>query len=312
MERLGRKEVGMPTLTEHPAAISLKNILVATDFSEASEATLPYAAGLGAIYDSRILIVHVIPPLSAVSFPPGEIPLLLRLDRERAEKSMETLLTAEPLAGARCESAIVEGELAIALNYLIKERDIDLAIVGTHGRGGLKKFVLGSVAESLFRTVACPVLTVKSSRSAKSTIEPVRAILYATDFSEGSMHAWRYALSLSEAYRADLLMLHVIDAHEPSVSVEGNDTSAEEQLREMVPRGLNVGHVETIVREGHPSEEIVRIAGERAADLIVMGSRAEPHWQTLHLPWSTAHQIIAHASCPVLTVRNGARAGDPL
>ena len=148
-------------VTSH-AGISLKNILFATDFSEASQAALPYAAAIARRYDSQLHIAHIMSPSGyIIPSQPGDRVTLDSIQEAAladARQSMETL--ASHLKTIPHHTYVREGEVWESLSDIIQTREIDLLIMGTHGRTGVEKLVLGSKAEEILRQAPCPVLTV--------------------------------------------------------------------------------------------------------------------------------------------------------
>jgi nucleotide-binding universal stress UspA family protein len=130
----------------------------------------------------------------------------------------------------------------------------------------------------------------------------VKEIVYATDFAPGSLHAWPYALSISEGYRARLTLVHILSDDIPSYTREGTEASFQEQLKRMLPKNTKISW-DAVVRFDEPAAGILGLAKERDANLIVMGVRGQVSWSTAHLPWAIAHQVVCHSHCPVLTVR---------
>ena len=135
--------------------ISLQNILFATDFSSCSDVALSYATGLCQRYGSTLYTVHVVREELSDGQPP--IPFLLL---HSAEEKMESLVAADPFRGVKHRELLREGDVAQVLSDVIEGLEIDLLVLGTHGRGGFKKLLLGSVAEEIVGFASCPVLTV--------------------------------------------------------------------------------------------------------------------------------------------------------
>jgi len=161
---------------------ALKNILFATDFSPCSQAALPYLHAIAERYASTVHIIHVLAPEPQIGIPLDRLP---ELDTERnvAQADMNTLLAGRSF-GDIAHTAIVErGQLWEVLAPFIKENSIDLIVLGTHGRRGLRKLVLGSVAEQVFRHATCPVLTVGPQATHEGAADTsFKTILFATDF----------------------------------------------------------------------------------------------------------------------------------
>jgi len=193
---------------------------------------------------------------------------------------------------------------------VLREHSIDLVILGTHGRTGALKLLMGSIAEEIFRKSNAPVLTIGPSvRNGAHNGGRFHNILYATDFSTEADAAAPYALSFAEESQARLTLLHVLpepnsrrDPKSPNESV----ADAMHWMQRLVPKGAgNWCRPETMVRFGNPGERILEYAKETAADLIVMGVRAPRTGVGLgtHFERATAHRVVTQAICPVLTMR---------
>lgn len=292
-------------LVAQPAVrLSIKNILFITDFSDASAAALSYATALAGWYDSNVVVAHAVPP-EPVMMPMEPMPLDLNFEWINAEKKMAAFNANYPLNLTRHETVLEQGELWTVVSNLIERHEIDLLVVGTHGRQGVRKLFAGSAAEEIFRRATCPVLTVgpKAAHEPRR-FENWRRILFATDFSAGSLKALPYALSLAEENQASLVLLHLV----PLVPIQEQqeiEKAIEERLKHLVPEDAAAWcTLEYLVRFDFPGEGILRVAEERKADVIVMGVRKSDTPRTLsHLPWATAHDIVCNAHCPVLTVR---------
>jgi nucleotide-binding universal stress UspA family protein len=223
--------------------------------------------------------------------------------RRNAEKSMAELERMEELQSLPHEVVMQSGETWEVLSRLVSDQNIDLIVMGTHGSGGIDKLMLGSTAEKVVRHATCPVLTIGPHVRLLS-LERFGNILYATDFSSGSLRALNYALSLAEEDRAELTLLHIIESNPVSEAelVEWKRRDGE-RLSRLVPTDIDLpSKPEIEVETGDPAKEIVRLADTRNAELIVMGSHSGGTVST-HLPWTTLHHILQQAHCPVLTVR---------
>jgi nucleotide-binding universal stress UspA family protein len=279
--------------------IHLNNILFTTDFSPAADVALPYAAELARHFGAKLYASYVRNPDDYVivfpeggSVPPG-------YTVEQARKKLEHLLDA--LADIERKAVIEEGQVWPTLASIIEKNEIDLIVIGTRGRTGIKKLLLGSQAEEIFRRAPCPVLTVGPHSSAHLPhTGTISEILYATDFSSESMAAAPYAISLAQEYQAHVTLLHVI------VVPERDDlVSSERLLRDLVPSEIELWcEPRFVVEQGPVAETILDVADLRKADLIILSVRRPggiPGAAT-HLPIATAHKVVSHANCPVLTV----------
>jgi len=285
--------------------ISIQNILFTTDFSPTAEAAIPYVLAVARWYGSKVFVVHSVRPEAIVSIPMEPAPLDLNFNWQEAQSNMADFMRRDPFPGVGCETILRQGVFWDVLAEVIEKNDINLIILGSHGRSGIKKLFLGSVAEDIFRRARCPVLTVgPRATNNQANFESWKHILFATDFSAGSLHALPYALSLAEENQATLSLLHLIPLvplNEERSSIE----AAQERLRNLVPADAESWcRLNFEARVGFPAEEILRVAREQHADLIVMGVHAASSPRaSAHLPWAIGHEVVSHANCPVLTVR---------
>ncbi len=290
------------------AAIAFKNILFATDFSPAAAHAIPYVQKIARHYEAKLAALHVRTPVLNPMTEPATWDVYLKAAQAEDDQHRAELLAAFP--GIPTEVVIEEGSITSCLQQTIARTDTDLLVIGTRGRTGLAKLLLGSVAEEMFRTVACPVLTVGPRvNELEARKGEFREILYATDFSPESMHAAAYAVSLAEEFQARLTLLHVIPRPAAGDLVSANDVAAaaEKLLRQIVPPEAQARcKPEYLVVQGDPADNILGFAILRALNLIVLGVRKEHGLPGAanHLPMAIAHKIVAHAACPVLTVRH--------
>lgn len=173
----------------------------------------------------------------------------------------------------------------------------------------MKKVLLGSVAGEIVDSAPRPVLTVGPVASPNPRSElKLRSILYATDLLPGSAKALAYALWLAEQEHAHLTLLHILKmpTDVPLEYPEAETDIAMKRLEKLIPPAAEVSsEAEFIVEIGAPAEHILKVAQDRSADLIVMGPHHTSHPRvSAHLPWVTVHQVLCHARCPVLTVRD--------
>ena len=294
------------TLTDSKSRVRLANILWTTDFSSASEAALLYAISIARRYDSQIYMAHVIRPDAYQLVPPEALATALSQTRRYAEQQMGELLVSGRLRGIPHQVLLGEGELWTVLSDFIQKHEVDLIVAGTHGRTGVRKLLLGSVAEEIFRLAPCPVLTVgpKVSKEVPAESE-LRHILYATDFTPTAERAAAFALSLAQEHQAHLTLLHVVQEH-----VEGSPANAtllqslfSKRLRELVPADAALWcDPEPVVESGSAPEAILKVASDRGVNLVVLGVRRTGSFPG-HLPPATAYKVVCQAHCPVLTVR---------
>jgi nucleotide-binding universal stress UspA family protein len=300
-----------------------RNILFPTDFTPHARSALKYAAAFARAGGRRVVLFSV---------QTGQVPANLMTLPERILQSQEKnwllqlrgqvkeLLTDPMFAGLEVDPVIVEGEPADEIAKAIREYDIDLVTVVTHGRRGLARALFGSTAEEIIAEAPCPVLTIRPPqhdfvhhRGSETEIR-LNRILLATNFRPSSTVATNVARQMAKNSGAELHAIYVIGDYFEQISVmfpEGG-RSALSRMREDVQSrmqsfaGEGDGRVETHVAEGRPYAEIVRLAAEIDADLIVIGT-------TVHASLfggapalgSEIERVVRNAPCPVLCVPSG-------
>lgn len=303
-----------------PAAISVKNVLFATDFSATSEAALPYAVAICRRFGATLHAAHVLSDAALLMMTGGVDYVSMGTLYEDAHTEAKGKLDqiAMRLGEIPHRNHVRHGLVWKNLAGIVTENDVDLIVVGTHGRTGLGKLLLGSVAEDILRHAPCPVLTVGPKVSGharlpalKSTgreVAPVELelnqIVFATNFAPNAAKAARTAVRLAQEFRSRLTLMHVIEDY---VELGSRLKPIEDGLRglqELVPADAALQYPpERAMEFGSATECILRIAEEQEADLIVLGARAVAELGSTHMPWTTTHYVLARAHCPVLTVR---------
>ena len=287
----------------------MKNILFLTDFSQPSEVAIPYAMAIATEYQAKLWALHVLIPTALAYATPESAEAVIEGIEEGAQLEMQRL--DSQLAGLSHETAIIRGvSVWNSVSEILKEREIDLIVLGTHGRTGTLKLLLGSVAEEIFRRASIPVLTIGPAvRKGLHHRGRFQSVLFATDFTTEAQAAAPYAISMAQENQAKLLLLHVMrDPRLKTVDqrVEASVANVMHELYEIVPSDAELWcRPEATVRFGNVGERILEAADETGADLIVLGVRdAAGHLgAATHLERTIAHKVVAHAACPVLTIR---------
>ena len=286
----------------------VRNILLATDFSAFSETALYYAGAIARHTGATVHLVHVIVPEAWQYFCAETTPIPFEQLREGAERQMNYFLQSEALTGVHHRAWIEEGPVWDALEAVIENQHIDLVVVGTHGRTGLKKLLLGSAAEEIIRLSPAPVLAV-GPQAERHRASSVREILYATDFTAESLAALPFALDQTHNYGAHLSLLHVVpEPSRKSLPDPARVTAClRDKLEALIPSEAANGHEPScIVKIGEPAELILATAQEIPADMIVLGVHASGALPG-HSLGSTVYKVICEAPCPVLTAAGDAR-----
>lgn len=302
--------------------VHIKHILCPVDFSEFSRHAFDRAVAVARSYGAELTVLHVLPVPSAVPAlpygPEGPGPFGFEaVDRDRALAELSRFLAAEqsigiPLHYKAAESPSVQKEVLVQASRL----SADLIVMGTHGRSGFDRFFLGSVAEKTLRTSRVPVLVVppRLPDVVPAGRDPFRSILCAVDFSQDSARALGYAASLARHAAGRLTLLHSVEpipvGYDPLGAVnfdvagyaQALENSARAELQKLLPQPIAPGcDTETVVTRGKAYREILRVATERQADLIVLGVHGRNAFDRLVFGSTTEH-VVRRATCPVLAV----------
>ena len=305
--------------------IEIDRILCPIDFSDTSRHALDHAATLARWYGARLMLAYVHPTLVIAPMAPG-LPLMPGViltvdDRKAVEESLESFGREEIGDRLPVSRHVLEGDAAREITAFARDCGPQLIVIGTHGRSGVERFVMGSVAERVLRTASCPVLTVPPRVPDRVPLPTAlfRRIVCAIDFSPCAMQGLTYALSIAQESGGALTVLHVAELlpeDVPGLSESGTNlphtfrdylarARAERaaQLDAAVPSGVReYCEVDTMMTSGKPYREILRVASETTSDLIVLGVHGHGALDRLFFGSTTEH-VVRAATCPVLTIR---------
>ncbi len=309
--------------------IKIDKILVPTDFSETAARAVDHAALLAKTFSAELTLLNVLELESIMGrvmpAAPGEVPGELASAQQQVYKFVAAYADTKLEETAKgdyvctlpqCQTVVEKGETASeTIARYAKSNDIDLIVIGTHGRTGFSEWFFGSTTERVIRIAPCPVLTIGPETQQHPTEEAFDHILFPFDLSKTARHALRYACALAQNYNANLSLLHVVEYRNlpESYSVRGSEIFKEvldlEQkiLNEMEKKvnelygGAHPLEAQFTVKEGKPFDEIIDFANENNAKLIVIGNTGvnETHGHRLG---STAENVMPRAKCPVLVV----------
>ena len=302
------------------SAVAVKSVLIASDFSETSQKPLHHALAVARHFAAKFYLAHVVSHVGYTIAGPEALQLAIEKTRRDAQQLEQKLLETGALNGLHYEFIIREGNVWEQLEQVIRQKQVDLVVVGTHARGGLGKFVLGSTAEQIFRHADCLVDTVGPGSDKDSLVEKaeaVRPFLFATDFGAASLHALPYAISFADHFRAKLILLHVLPAVPIPESFHWSSTgdlmqmrdkarmTTQRRLEELTSQNAPMAiQPEFMVEFGIPAEQILLASHARKADVIILGLHLPAHIERAsHLPRAVAYKVVCGAHCPVLTIR---------
>jgi nucleotide-binding universal stress UspA family protein len=292
----------MKTLEQPALSLSLKNILLATDFSAGSDVALRHALAIASRQRAKVHTLHVAAPDCYQLLTPEAFAITFNSWAVDAAHPTEILRSL--MAGLPSEVPLHSGRVWEVVSEIVRRNEIDLLVLASHGRHGIPRMVLGSIAEDVFRNVSCPVLTVGPDvKPCIGNELRIKKVLLATHFEPNSF-APQYAQWLANEFRAELTVLHVAGEQKGTAIVQSN-RELTERLHALVPDdGALLRKPNFMLAHGLPSARILDVARQLQPGVIVLGARhPDPSRINSHLPWATAARVIAEAPCPVFTIR---------
>jgi nucleotide-binding universal stress UspA family protein len=299
--------------------IEFKQILCPTDLSEASVRSLTYAAAVARWYEARLTVLHVVPTFDPITVGPGTLngPLQTVMPMSRLEilDEMRGITERAGIGSIHANLSAHQGDPARNIIDQALAIAADLVVMGTHGRSGFERLLIGSVAEKVLRKAPCPVLLVPPHVTA--TAHPdvsFKHILCPMDFSPSALQALGFALDLARQSDGVVTVLHALEwlgDEEPREYTHFNVPEyrqyviddARQRVQDLVADHARTwGAIEHRVVLGRAYREILRLAADSGTDLIVMGAQGRGGLG-LTLFGSTTQQVVRAATCPVLTVR---------
>jgi nucleotide-binding universal stress UspA family protein len=282
-------------------------ILVATDLSDLDH-LMPFALEQAGETGARLILLHVLSSAAAITADAAGMPYYDTVGAlEIAEQTLRPWCEVAARRGIRCDALVREGHPTHQIAAAVRQFQADRVLLGTRSRGKLGKLLIGSVAEQVLRSVNLPVITVGPEAHLPVDRGEERVVLHATTLRETSRPSAALACQVAAAQKARLVLLHVlppIPEMERKGLPTGMDSSAMLELR-ILAEETGAGccsAVEPVVAHGNPSIEILALASERHASLIVLGATHRSAFESLTRD-RTVYRVLAHARCPVLTLR---------
>ncbi len=290
----------------------IRRILCPIDFSEFSVRAYRHALSLAQHYRAKLFVQHIV---ELWQIPSADFSVSVKVYDEfcqrllfNAGEKLREFVKTHADNDIQPEVVVELGIASDSILALAEARKTDLIVMGTHGRRGFDRLMLGSVTTRVMRKASCPVLAVRKPAHDFIILdnhqEPVHLsrILFCTDFSENSHRALDYATSLTAEYNAELTLLHVLDNIPVSANVEVARAKATELLDQLIPlEELKTGRIKTLVRIGKPYQQIIQFASDAQIDVVVMAVRGRGAMD-LAVFGSTTQRFLQLGPCPALVI----------
>lgn len=282
--------------------VGLRTILCPVDFNDLSVLALKYAADFRKCSGGELLVMFAnpfLPPPQLSAEKLDQMTEAWRESKETSEKYLEAFVKKHLGADSTdVESMVVESSPVNAIVETARVREVDLIVMGTHGRGGENRMLLGSVAERVLRESECPVLTVRTKKGGSTPSATIRNILVPINFSVVARMALVSAARIAECFGASIFLLRSIEPMEEPC--DENDEMT--RLCAWVPAEIRKKcEIQEFVTRGEGAEEIVSFAEEEKMDLIVLGAQHRKFFDSTIVGITTV-RVVRHAPCPVFTL----------
>ncbi len=295
--------------------LEIKLIVCPIDFSEFSTWAYRYALSVAEHYRARLVALNVVEmsryPYADYAASAGDYAEFCRTLREGGNERLREFVEKHTRKEIKPDLVVHEGAAPDCILSFVQTHKADLIVMGTHGRRGYDRLVLGSVTNRVMRRTPCPVLAVcnpprellsANVAAGEERRHHLSRILFCTDFSENSERALRWAVSATEEYNAELTLLHVLEDLPSAASVGDATATATKQLDKLIPQeARKTLKIKTAVRVGKPYQQIIQLAVEAQIDMVAMGVRGRGALD-LAVFGSTTYRVLQLGPCPVLAV----------
>jgi nucleotide-binding universal stress UspA family protein len=292
--------------------LEVKLILCPIDFSEFSVRAYHHALSLAEHYRAKLVALHIV---ELFRFPSVGFAASAELYdefcqavRESGKEQLQEFVKNHTHDEIQPELVVHQGIAPDSILSFAQAQKKDVIVMGTHGRRGYDRLMLGSVTDRVMRRAPCPVLAVckphdsMAAGKERGHVHHLSRILFCTDFSENSERALNYAISATAEYDAELTLLHVLEEVPSPAKTEEAIAAATEQLDKLIPlEGRKTLKIKTAVRIGKPYRQIIQLALETQIDMVVMGVRGRGALD-LAVFGSTTYRVMQLGPCPVLAV----------
>jgi nucleotide-binding universal stress UspA family protein len=291
--------------------MKVNSILCPIDFSDFSTAAYQYALSLADYYKASLVALHVVEhwkyPFADYAACEVDYQKFSKALNEGGEVRLRRFAKENSATGVEPRLVVHQGNAPSCILSFAEKQQMEVIVMGTHGRRGFDRVVLGSTTDRVMRQATCPVLVVSSASHKDANTSPDRRhrlsrILYCTDFSNDSKRALAYATSLTAEYGAELTLLHVAEKASDLATAEAIIARHSQELDRLISdterKSLNV---RSMIRLGKPYEEIVRHATEMRASLIIMSARGGDAVDRAVFG-STTYRVIQFGPSPVLAI----------
>jgi len=288
---------------------ALKKILAPIDFSERATGAIRYAEALAEHFESRLILLHVLPPphydFASMDVDGAMLSELFRVRTEQVQAELDAFASGE-LPNISTERVLVDGDPASQIVEYAHEEQVDLIVLPTHGHGPFRRFLVGSVTAKVLHDADCPVWTGVHLEDAPSVDRiACRSVTVAVDCGAQCEKVLAWASEFADAWQARLTLVHAA----PTLEIPNGDPEHpdwREKLCQEVSDAIHTmqkcaaSNAEVVIECGDAPDVVCDVANRTQTDLLVIGrGSAAGVFGRLR---TNAYAIIRQSPCPVVSV----------
>lgn len=279
--------------------VMVRNVAVATDLAPYSQRVVQHALAVARHFGATLHFLHLVRP-SEFIFAPEMLPAMDDAAVRDCDGFIRLLQQQHRLDDVRFRCWIKDGEADDVLPGFVCDEQIDLLLLGTHGRGGVQRLLQGSVAQKIFHMVRCPVAVIGPHSPGAGPHLQLKKVLFSTDLSRESLAALPWLLTIMREWHPELDLVHVCSnpQGEHSAQLDKLRSSLDTQLLDVPHRTIRCH-----VLGGSPASALLSFAERNHEDLILLGLKPQRALYAGPI-WCHAYEIVRHAPCPVLSIRS--------
>ncbi|MEA3338035.1 MAG: universal stress protein [Chloroflexota bacterium] len=308
----GTDQLIVPASSWRGEKAEIDKVVVSLDGSEFGEYALPMAQAVCEVTGASLVLVSVIPVKGLLRVLPNSPGGEMESGQAERETYLSQVAGKMQSAGIETEYYVAVGPVAEAINTVTRETDADMLIMSTHGRSGMDRFLIGSVANAVVQLATAPIMLLRPDDEMPPTTLEMDEVLVTLDGSSYSERVLPYAKTLADAIDGEIILLTVPQVPEPEMY--GAHYDAVKELRDIAEVNAqryldSVAHnlrqdganVRAIVTGSRPATTIVETAEAEGADLIMLATHGRGGMDRL-VVGSVADRVVHHTNCPVFLV----------
>ncbi|HTA26484.1 MAG TPA: universal stress protein [Bacteroidia bacterium] len=276
---------------------TIKNILIPTDFSETANLAVAHGANMAHLFNAKMFLLHSVEPFTAINAP-GEPALVMEAENMYNDGVAQLKKVASEITqkyNVDITTITVNGKPAAAISEAVKDNNIDIIVMGTHGASGFEEFFIGSNTHKVVNLATCPVISIQATSKNVGFSNIVAPISNSTH----SRQKINNIIELASKYNSTVHLLGLLETNDP---VDAKKFDIKLESVENMLKKANIKFTKKLVHGHNPAVEAMKFSEEVNGDLIVIMTDHESDLTGMFLG-TVAKQIVNHSKIPVMSIR---------